>query len=177
MTKNARLAGLLYAVAAVFGSPVGGNAVIPRWILVVPRLFLGLIFAVAVHGKLAAPAPFKIILGGFLTQVLPSASSLYRSFAHAIVLPNLGLVASLVIAGELYVALAMLFGATTRLASVVAALLLVNYMLAKGMNLWTPASNDAADIILAVVVCIGAAGRVAGIDRFLAARWPRIPLW
>jgi thiosulfate dehydrogenase (quinone) large subunit len=149
-----------------------------RSILVLPRLFLGVIFARAAYGKFTAPAPgFKVILGGFLQQLLPHASPLYQSFAHAVVLPNLGLVAILVMTGELFVAVGMLFGITTRLASVVAVCLLLNYMLAKGMNLWTPASNDAADIILAIIVGIGAAGRVWGLDRILAERWPRIPLW
>lgn len=150
---------------------------VPRWILVMPRVFLGLIFAVAVSAKLTAPAPFPVILGGFLTKMLPGATPLYAAFAQAVVLPHLAAVAPLVIIGELYVAIAMLVGATTRLASLVGMFLLLNYMLAKGMSLWTPASNDAADIVLALVVGLGAAGRVAGLDRILAARWPQVPLW
>lgn len=148
-----------------------------RAILVLPRLFLGVIFAVAVHGKLTAPAPFKVVLTGFLGQILPNAHPLYQSFARAVVLPNVGAVAMLVIIGELFVAIGMLFGVTTRLAALVAVCLLTNYMLAKGMNPWTPSSNDAADIILAIVVGVGAAGRVWGVDRMLAARWPRLVLW
>ncbi|MBV9278143.1 MAG: DoxX family membrane protein [Candidatus Eremiobacteraeota bacterium] len=148
-----------------------------RSLLVLPRLFLGVIFGIAVRGKLTAAVPFKTILLGFLTQMLPNAHPLYQSFARAAVLPNAGIVAVLVIIGELYVALAMIFGITTRLAALVAVCLLTNYMLTKGMNLWTPASNDAADIILAIVVGIGAAGRVWGIDRVLAERFPRVPLW
>jgi thiosulfate dehydrogenase (quinone) large subunit len=150
---------------------------ISRAILVMPRLFLGVIFAIAVHGKLAAPAPFKVILAGFLGQLVPNAHPLYQSFTRAVVLPNIGTVAVLVIIGELFVAIGMLFGITTRLAALVAVCLLTNYMLAKGMNLWTPASNDAANIILAIVVGLGAAGRVWGVDRILAARWPRLVLW
>jgi thiosulfate dehydrogenase (quinone) large subunit len=133
----------------------------PGWILVVPRIFLGVIFTIAVYGKLTAQAPFKAIIGGFLTHVLPNANPLYQSLMQAVVLPNAGLFAFLVIASELYVAIAMLLGITTRLASVVAVFMLANYMLAKGASLWTPSSNDAADIILAAV----------------AARWPRVPLW
>ena len=150
---------------------------LPRWIIVIPRLFLGIIFARAVYPKLMAAAGFKTMLGGFLGQTLPNAHPLYQAFASGVVLPHLSLFASLVIAGELYVAIAMLFGVTTRLASVAAICLLLNYMLAKGMNMWTPASNDAADIILALVIGLGAAGRVFGIDRVLAERWPNVPLW
>lgn len=155
-----------------------GKLVVPRAILLLPRLFLGVIFARAVYPKLMMHGPgFAAVLPGFLQHELPAAHPLYQSFAQSFILPHAAVFATLVIAGELYVALAMLFGITTRLAACVAAFLLLNYMLAKGMNLWTPASNDAADIILAAVVAIGAAGRVWGIDRTLAQRWPRVPLW
>lgn len=92
-------------------------------------------------------------------------------------MPHVAIVALLVQIGETFVAIAMILGMATRFASLVAIVLLVNYMLAKGMALWFPASNDAADIILAVTVGLGAAGRAWGIDAFLAKRYPRIPLW
>jgi uncharacterized membrane protein YphA (DoxX/SURF4 family) len=148
-----------------------------RSILVLPRLFLGVNFSVAVSGKLHGPAPFQVGMGGFLTHMQPNELPLYQSFVQSVVLPNAAIFASLIVAGELYVAVAMLFGVTTRLGALVAAFLVLNYMLAKGANFWTPSSNDAAYFILAVVVGLGAAGRVAGIDRMLAARWPRVPLW
>jgi hypothetical protein len=50
-------------------------------------------------------------------------------------------------------------------------------MLAKGMTFWSPASNDAADIVLAILVGVGAAGRVWGLDAVLKRRYPRVPLW
>lgn len=156
---------------------IGAQSTVPRWILVIPRLFLGVNFAVAVSGKLQGPAAFQGELGGFLTHMQPDEQSWYQSFVHSVVLPNTATFASLIIAGELYVAIAMLFGLTTRLGALVAALLVLNYMLAKGANLWTPSSNDAAYLILALVVGLGSAGRVAGIDRFLVARWPRVPIW
>jgi len=149
-----------------------------RSILILPRLFLGVIFGVAVYPKLTAPSPgFRVMLLGFVQQLLPNAHPLYQSFLRAIVLPNAGTIAVLVMAGELLVAIGMLLGVTTRLAAVVAVFLLLNYMLAKGMSLWSPASNDAADIIIAIVIGLGAAGRVFGIDSVLARRWPQIPLW
>jgi uncharacterized membrane protein YphA (DoxX/SURF4 family) len=148
-----------------------------RSILVLPRLFLGVNFSVAVFGKLHGPVPFQVALAGFLTHMQPNQLPVYQSFVQSVVLPHAATFAFLVVAGELYVAVAMLFGVTTRLGALVAAFLVLNYMLAKGANLWTPSSNDAAYFILAVVVGLGSAGRVAGIDRILAARWPRVPLW
>jgi len=149
---------------------------ISRSVLIVPRLFLGVIFSVAAYSKVAGGG-FAGHLSGFLSQVLVNATPAYQGFARALVLPHVGTVATLVIIGEAFVGIAMLAGITTRLASVVAVLLLVNYMFAKGMTLWSPASNDAADIILAIVVGVGAAGRVWGVDAALEKRYPHAPLW
>jgi thiosulfate dehydrogenase [quinone] large subunit len=149
---------------------------ISREILILPRLFLGVIFSIASYSKISS-GDFPAHLSGFLSQVPTNATFAYQAFAQAIVLPHVATVATLVIIGETFVGIAMLAGITTRLASVVAVLLLLNYMFAKGMTLWTPASNDAADIILAIVVGVGAAGRVWGVDAVLKKRYPRVPLW
>ncbi len=150
---------------------------VSRYVLVLPRVFLGLIFSIAWIAKITSPVPFPTALQGFLQNMLPHAHPLYQAFAHAVVLPNVGFFAALVILGELYVSIGMLFGLTTRLASLVAVCLLLNYMLAKGMNLWSPASNDASDIVMAVVVALGAAGRSFGFDETLSKRFPRVPIW
>ena len=149
---------------------------IDRRLLLLPRFFLGTIFAVAVFAKLKAGSALPAMIAGF-AQHAGTPIAPYKAFVDAVVVPNAGLFAAMVVAGELYVAVAMLAGLTTRLAAAVAVFLLFNYMLAKGMTPWTPASNDAADIVLAIVVGVGAAGRCAGLDRFLATRWPRVPLW
>jgi thiosulfate dehydrogenase [quinone] large subunit len=150
--------------------------VISRAILTLPRLFLGVIFSSAVYSKITA-GDFPARLSGFLGQVLVDATPAYQAFARAIVLPHVEIVAALVIIGETFVAIAMLAGIATRLGALVAVLLLLNYMLAKGMALWIPASNDAADIVLAIVVGVGAAGRVWGVDAVLSKRYPHVPLW
>jgi len=111
--------------------------VISRALLILPRLFLGVIFSLAAYSKFAAGG-FPAHLGLFIRQVLPHATPAYQAFAQAVVLPNVTLFATLVLIGETFVGIAMLAGITTRLASVVAIFLLLNYMLAKGMTLWTP---------------------------------------
>jgi uncharacterized membrane protein YphA (DoxX/SURF4 family) len=68
-------------------------------------------------------------------------------------------------------------GLFTRLASVVALILCVNYMFAKGEWLWSPSSNDAAFATIGLALLIGAAGRTLGLDALLARRRPRSPLW
>lgn len=149
---------------------------ISRAILILPRLFLGVIFLVAAYSKIAGGG-FATHLSAFLSQVLPNATGSYSAFAQAVIVPHVAIVAPMVEFGEAFVGIAMILGVATRFASLVAILLLVNYMLAKGMALWAPASNDAADIIIAIVVGVGAAGRVCGIDAFLAKRFPRVLLW
>jgi hypothetical protein len=42
-------------------------------------------------------------------------------------------------------------------------------MLAKGAALWYPSSNDAADIMLALVVFLTSPGLILGIDGWFAA--------
>jgi hypothetical protein len=56
-------------------------------------------------------------------------------------------------------------------------LLFLNYMLAKGRLFWSPDSEDAAVFFSALVLLLGAAGRVWGLDAYLARRWPRVPFW
>lgn len=151
---------------------------IPRSWLLLPRLYLAVIFLVAVFAKLTVPVGFARVLTGFLNAVaLQNASSGYKAFVQAVVLPHVGTFAALVITGELFVGLALLVGFATRAAAAVAIVLLVNYFLAKGLPPWSPASNDIADIVLSILVMVGAAGRFLGADRWLAQRFPRAVLW
>jgi uncharacterized membrane protein YphA (DoxX/SURF4 family) len=81
------------------------------------------------------------------------------------------------VAAELTAGLLLLVGAATRLAALIGIVLLLNYMFAKGMWPWTPASNDGAFIMIAAAVLLAGAGRSLGVDAVLARRWPRGPLW
>ena len=68
-------------------------------------------------------------------------------------------------------------GKLTRVGATVAMFLFLNYMLAKGRMFWAPDSQDAAVFFIALVVFLGRAGRVWGVDAYLAKRWPKSPLW
>lgn len=151
---------------------------VPRTLLVLPRFYLGVIFAVAVYAKLTAPGGFQKVLAGFLGGfVMQGGFAWYKAFVSAVVLPHVDIFAYLVVAGELVVAICMLLGIATRAAALVAILLLANYLSAKGLPVWAPASNDTADIILAALVFFGAAGRTLGFDRVLHERFPRFFAW
>jgi len=83
----------------------------------------------------------------------------------------------LVMTGEAVAALLLLTGTMTRVGAAVAMFLFLNYMLAKGRMFWSPDSEDAAVFFIGLVVFLGRAGRVWGVDRYLAKRWPKSPLW
>jgi uncharacterized membrane protein YphA (DoxX/SURF4 family) len=147
-------------------------------VLVGLRVYLGIIFLLAVKPKLAAEPDFTPRLLGFLNNVaLTQGHGFYRAFIEDIVIPHAAGFTTLLVAGELTVGLLLLFGAATRLAAAITIFLLFNYMFAKGMWPWTPASNDWALIMIALAVLVTRAGRILGLDARLARRWPGVPLW
>ena len=151
---------------------------VPRYLLVILRLHLGVILLITELGKLTGSQPFAVELLGFLQGFsMRVASGPYKQFLQSVVIPHATLFSYLVMAGELIAGLSLLFGVGTRVGAAIAMFLFLNYMLAKGRLFWSPDSEDAAVFFSAFVVLLGAAGRVFGVDAYLARRWPRIPLW
>lgn len=147
-------------------------------ILAALRIYLGVIFALAVSPKLVAGPAFANTLNGFLTHfALQNAQPFYQHFLSALVLPHISTFAALVVIGEAIVAVCLITGTATRLAAVIAMCLLANYMFAKGLWWWNPSSNDGAFFVIALAVALAGAGRAFGIDAKLAQRWPRSILW
>jgi uncharacterized membrane protein YphA (DoxX/SURF4 family) len=152
------------------------QGIVARAALVLLRIYLGVIFLLAVWPKLQED--FTPHLIGFLEKVaLARGHPFYQEFVQRVVLPNASLFATLVTWGELLVGLTLVLGLLTRLSAAVALLLLVNYMFAKGAWFWEPSSNDAALAAISVALLIGAAGRTFGLDALLAKRWPQSPFW
>lgn len=146
-------------------------------LLALLRVYLGIVFLVAVVPKLTSGVPFAARMSGFLENVaLGSAHGFYRAFLESVVLPRADVFAGLVVAGEVVAGVGLVTGTATRLAGSVAALLALNYLFAKGAWFWTPSSNDAAFFVIALAVVLGAAGRTLGVDRLLVSRYPRWPL-
>ena len=152
------------------------QGILARGALVLLRVYLGAVFLVAALPKLQQD--FTPGLTSFVQQVaLQRAHQFYQQFLEQVVLPNAAVFAALVTWGELFVGVTLIFGLLTRLSAAVALVLALNYMFAKGAWFWTPSSNDAAFVAIALALLIGAAGRTLGVDAFLARRWPRSPLW
>jgi uncharacterized membrane protein YphA (DoxX/SURF4 family) len=150
---------------------------IPRALLVILRVHLGVILLITDAGKLGRDEPFSVEMLGFLRHAMHNASAPYRAFVEHVVIPHATTFSVLVVAGELVAGLSLLFGVATRIGAAVAMLLFLNYMLAKGRMFWSPDSEDAAVFFSALVVALGAAGRSFGVDALLHRRWPRVPAW
>jgi thiosulfate dehydrogenase [quinone] large subunit len=152
------------------------QGILARGALVLLRVYLGAVFLVAALPKLQAD--FTPSLTGFVQQVaLQKAHQFYLPFLERVVLPNAPVFAALVTWAELLVGVTLILGLLTRFSAAVTLVLTLNYMFAKGAWFWTPSSNDAAFVAIALALLIGAAGRTLGLDTFLARRWPRSPLW
>ena len=145
--------------------------------LLILRIYLGVIFAFAAISKLRQGAAFPETLKGYLTYALQTAHPFYAALLKTVILPHVATFAWLDLVAECCVAVALLTGTATRLASVVAMFLLVNYMFSKGLWWWNPASNDGPDFMIALVIFIGAAGRTFGVDAWFVRRWARGVLW
>ena len=152
------------------------QGILARGALVLLRVYLGAVFLVAALPKLQQDFTPNLI--GFVQQAaLQRAHQFYRPFLAQVVLPNAPAFAALVTWVELLLGVTLVLGLLTRFSAAVALVLTLNYMFAKGAWFWTPSSNDAAFVAIALALLMGAAGRTLGLDAFLSRRWPRSPLW
>lgn len=152
--------------------------VVPRALLVILRVHLGVILLITVIGKIAREEPFRVEMLSYLQGYsMRNASVPYQHFLQGIVIPHVTLFSYLIITGELIAGLLLLTGTLVRVGAAISMFLFLNYMLSKGRWFWSPDSEDAAVFFSALVVMLGAAGRVWGVDAYLAKRWPRVPLW
>jgi len=151
---------------------------VSRALLVMPRVYVGVILFLSDLGKLTRDHPFADemlqFLGGVTTR---RASAPYLHFVEQAVIPHAGLFSYFVMTGEAFAALSLLTGTLTRLGAAVAGFLFLNYMLAKGRMFWSPDSEDAALIMMTLLLFLGRAGRAFGVDTYLAKRWPKSTLW
>jgi uncharacterized membrane protein YphA (DoxX/SURF4 family) len=151
---------------------------ISRALLVLPRIYVGVILFISDLGKLSRDNPFAEEMIRFLRGVTTRrASAPYFHFVQQIVIPHGSLFSYLIMTGEAFAAVSLLTGTLTRLGAAVSGFLFLNYMLAEGRIFWSPDSEDAALIIICFTLFVGRAGRAFGIDSYLAKRWPSSPLW
>ena len=142
-----------------------------QWLFVFARIYLGVSFFFSDHGNRQPDE-----LTGFLKYAMEHGYSWYQKFLSAAVIPHAAIFGTLIVIAEIYVAIALVFGLTTRLAACVAIFLLLNYLCAKGALPWGP-GIDQSDIVLSIIILLSNAGRVVGVDQSLHKRFPKIPIW
>ena len=150
---------------------------LPGWPLVFLRICLGILFLRAVQGKLAAGSHWPDGMVAFLNQQRESAFAFYWTFIENVIIPHKVMFGNLVSIGELGIGLLLITGTATRLAAFLGVAMVLNYMWAKGQVFWVPTSHDTLFILVLLTLGAVGAGRVLGIDYFLAKKYPRSWTW
>ena len=149
------------------------SRLISRALLVILRIYVGVILLISDLGKLTRETPFANEMLRFLRGATRRASAPYTDFVRQVIIPHASLFSYLVMTAEAFAAISLLTGTLTRVGAAVAGFLFLNYMLAEGRMFWSPDSEDAALFFIALVIFLGRAGRTFGIDSYLAKRWPK----
>jgi len=178
-SKTVNTVAIEAAASASPREPPGFNVrLVSRALLVIPRIYVGVILFLSDLGKLTRDNPFADEMLGFLRGVTARRASVpYLDFVQQVVIPHVNLFSYLVMTGEAFAAISLLTGTLTRLGAALAGFLFLNYMLAKGRIFWSPDSEDGALIVITLLLFFGRAVRIFGIDSYLAKRWPKSLLW
>ena len=151
------------------------QGILARAALTFLRIYLGTALIVAAWLKLKRDYAAELA-HVFRGEGGASSAIWYQPFAEQVVLPRVALVAALIVWGELLVGCCLLLGLGTRLAAALAFLIALCLTLTEGA-FWTVSSSYPGWMMVSLALLLGAAGRTFGLDAFLAARWPRSPLW
>ena len=122
----------------------------------------------------------RLDMAGYLADAIGDALNrdvtfgFYRPFLEAVVLPRVGVFASLVALGELLSGVSLLLGAGARLGASVASFQFLNYGLLGG-----PMGMLSHGVMIAVLMLtlVTKAGRTLGVDQALHGRWPHSRLF
>jgi uncharacterized membrane protein YphA (DoxX/SURF4 family) len=149
---------------------------VPRWVLVIPRLYVGVVFLAAGAGQLAGSEEWTLPGQGWPASMhaqivawIPQSASWYSAFETNSVLPHTDVLAPALAMAHLVIGLALVLGVWTRLVAVMAALLLLNYAAAEGTALYG-AGEPSAYLALLLAVWLGRGGETLGVDAILASR-------
>src|SRR5437868_15432699 len=96
-------------------SEIGNSPNVPRALLVILRIYLGVILFITVLGKLTRDTPFSTEMLGFLQSVATRrASAPYLHLLQQLVVPHSTLFSYLVMTGAAVATLSLLTGTMTR---------------------------------------------------------------
>ncbi|HEY5258683.1 MAG TPA: DoxX family protein [Candidatus Baltobacteraceae bacterium] len=148
--------------------------------LALARIFTGVLFVVHALPKFTNAGAF-LPPDGFIVKMvsngIASTGGPYHDFLSDVVLPNIGIFAQCVRAGEALVGCSLILGLFARLGGIGAMFLMVNYILVGGasgtIQGWT--GLEGAVFTLGALNALLPTGRVLGFDALLArTRAPRV---
>jgi thiosulfate dehydrogenase (quinone) large subunit len=146
------------------------------WPVAMLRIGMGVLWLVAVSGKLAHLSAWPDGLHGYLEASAKTAFDFYQGFL-GVASAHYRIFAWLVVIGELCVGLALVLGALSRFAAAVGLLMVLNFWFMKGATFWDPQNHDSLFIIILFALTFTRCGRVLGLDHFLSRRRPELPIW
>jgi NADH:ubiquinone reductase (H+-translocating) len=147
------------------------------------RVYLGAAFLRAAMNKIGENwLPWPGWMAGVIQDRLPHSVPIYRVFLSGVVVPHAAFFARAVACTEVAVGCCLLLGLATRAAALGGALLTLNYLMLNGVAALIPGidplfvfgSNDPVFILGGLAMCVGASGRVLGLDHLLHRRFPRL---
>lgn len=147
-----------------------------KWLAVL-RIFVGLFFLHVGIPKLLNPTFYQMMEGMLKEWTGKGGPAWYTAFLLNVVMPNSGLFATLVAVGETAVGLLMLVGFLTRVSGAIGAFMTINYYLATVASKSPSAMLNIYATVVFIVLVATCAGRVWGIDYWLAKKRSRSVFW
>ncbi|HET7394932.1 MAG TPA: DoxX family protein [Gammaproteobacteria bacterium] len=152
------------------------NDRVAGWPVAVLRVAMGILWLVAVSGKLSHIGAWPDGLHGYLEASAKTAFGFYQGFL-GFASAHYQSFAWLVVIGELCVGLALVLGALSRFAAAVGLFMVLNFWFMKGATFWDPQNHDSLFIIILFALMFTQCGRVLGLDHFLSRRKPALLIW
>lgn len=140
------------------------------WPITLLRVYTGAFFSYHGLSKLRDPR-FEDALAGFVTGQLDNTVGFFRPFLESVVLPHKGVFALLVSWGEFAIGIALVIGLASRWMSLLGALMVGSYWMAKGSWFLAPQNHDFVWLVIFVVLAGVHAGRAHSLDAALAGRF------
>lgn len=144
------------------------------------RIYVGYLFFISGWQKWKAEPSFTdgVALTQFLKKCLADApeGSIGSALIQSYYIPNVHILAWLIVIGEICVGAALLAGAATRFACVVGIFINFNIFMATNGSFMT-FDNNAFFILIQFALLCSAAGRFMGVDYFLNKKFSNGYLW
>jgi len=137
------------------------------------RISIGIMFMIAAWGKVMAGFGWGDRVIGFL-NAQSNMPDFYRAIVDAVVIPNASFFGFLTAYGELFLALALIFGVLVRPAAVLGVFMVANFMLAKGHAFWVPSNHDSFYIFSLMLLAVTQSGMFLGFDSWVAKKYPKL---